>query len=59
VALHDMGGLICKNLKYFATNTSIDGLFGFFKCEIETPLDSYLGILPVKTPSGLEYPLGK
>lgn len=65
VALHDMAGLICKNLKYFGTNTtnttntSIDGLFGFFKCEIETPLDSYLGILPVKTPTGLEYPLGK
>lgn len=59
VALNDMPGLICKNLKYFGTNTSIDGLFGFFKCEIETPLDCYLGILPVKTPTGLEYPLGR
>ena len=58
VALQDMPGLTCKKLLYY-NYTDIDNLFGFFYCIIETPLDIYLGLLPVRTKNGLTFPLGK
>lgn len=60
VALQDMPGLTCDKLFYYDhTDINIDNLFGFFYCRIETPLDIYLGLLPVRTKSGLTFPLGK
>lgn len=35
-----------------------NNLFGFFFCEIEAP-NNYLGLLPIRTPSGLLMPKGK
>lgn len=52
-------GLDCHYTEYFNTTTNINNLFGFFYCEIETPLDDYIGLLPIKTPSGMQLPLGK
>lgn len=34
-------------------------MFGFYYCEIETPLDNYLGVLPFRSKTGLTFPLGK
>ena len=38
-------------------------MFGFFYCRIESPQSGYgyeyLGLLPVRTNSGLIFPLGK
>ena len=59
VALNDMPGLICSKLVFYEDYYNIDTLFGFFCCEIETPLDDYLGLLPFKTINGLQFPLGK
>ena len=32
-------------------------MFGFFYCEIETPKDLYLGLLPVRGKGGLSFPM--
>ena len=58
VALQDMPGLECSKVNYY-TNKSIDDLFGFFYCSIESPLDSYLGLLPVRDEPGIYFPVGK
>ena len=57
VALLDMPGLHCSKITYY-TDKSIDGLFGFFYCSIEAPLDSYLGLLPIRDKSGINFPVG-
>ena len=49
VALQDMPGLTCKKLLFYNNSTEIDNLFGFFYCSIDTPLDIYLGLLPLRT----------
>lgn len=59
VALKDMPGLTCSKLTYFDEIQDIDNLFGFFKVRVETPLDGYLGLLPVRKAAGLTFPLGK
>jgi hypothetical protein len=53
-----MPGLECVKVNYY-TAKSIDDLFGFFYCTIESFLDSYLGLLPVRNISGIYFPLGK
>lgn len=58
VALQDMPGLICSKLVFYVNNQEIDNLFGFFYCSIETPLDGYLGLFPIRD-IGLTFPLGK
>lgn len=58
VALQDMPGLTCNKVNYYK-NKSIDDLFGFFYCSIETPLDGYFGSLPVRDSSAISFPLGK
>lgn len=40
-------------------NESIENLFGFYYCEIETGIGSYLGIVPVRNKDGIYFPLGK
>jgi len=59
VALQDMPGLVCNLEIYYDINQDIDTLFGFFYCSIDAPIDNYLGILPVRTPFGLTFPVGK
>lgn len=62
VALQDMPGLACVSTKEeFSplTNTQIDNYFGFYLCEIETGVNHYLGLLPVRNSNGIEFPVGK
>lgn len=59
VALQDMPGLICSKLNYYDDNQDICSLFGFYYCSIDAPLNSYLGLLPLRTHTGLIFPLGK
>lgn len=60
VALQDMPGLTCSKVSFFEDYENIDMLFGFFYCRIETPLDGYLGLLPIRTNGGdLIFPLGQ
>ena len=62
VALQDMPGLVCSKEEFYTGSgieKDIDEYFGFFYCEIETPLNSYLGLLPVRNKNGIEFPLGK
>jgi hypothetical protein len=58
-ALNDMPGLSSSKVTYFDSDQNIDNLFGFFQCDIESPKDFYLGLLPVRNPSGIECPLGR
>lgn len=48
VALNEMPGLLCSKLVFYEDYHNIDTLFGFFCCEIETPLEDYLGLLPFR-----------
>ena len=60
VALQDMPGLICSKLSLFEDYENIDMFFGFFSCRSQTPLDGYLGLLPIRTNGGgLIFPLGQ
>lgn len=59
VSLQDMPGLICSKMTYYPDFQNINTLFGFFFCSIDAPLDSYLGLLPVRNKSGIYFPLGK
>ena len=59
VALQDMPGLICSKLNYYDDNQDICSLFAFYYCSIDAPLNSYLGLLPLRTLTGLIFPLGK
>jgi len=52
-------GLLCTKESFYNIDLNIDDYFGFYYCEIETPLDSYLGLLPVRNKNGIEFPLGK
>lgn len=58
VTLQDMPGLDCTKVAY-NNYKSVDDLFGFFYCKIESPKDSYLGLLPVRDKSGINFPVGK
>lgn len=58
VALNDMPGLTCNKISFYSDSPEIDTLFGFFYCRIETPLNDYLGLLPVRKASGLTFHLG-
>nr|YP_009543519.1 DNA polymerase type B [Coniothyrium glycines]AYU74409.1 DNA polymerase type B [Coniothyrium glycines] len=59
VALQDMPGNTCSKVQYYTKDSDINDLFGFFYCYIESPVDSYLGLLPVRDDSGISFPLGK
>lgn len=61
-ALNDMPGLNCYkeqfiNKKLLSPNLATR--FGFYYCDIEAPLNNYLGLLPVKSKSGIYFPIGK
>lgn len=54
-----MPGLNCNKIIYYNSNEDIDNLFGFFYCKIETSNNGFLGLLPVRSSSGINFPLGK
>lgn len=54
-----MPGLSCIKVDYYSENPDIDNLFGFFYCRVEAPINSYLGLLPIITKNGLNFPVGK
>jgi hypothetical protein len=59
VALQDMPGLECSKIQFFTDKQDLGNLFGFFNCIVQSPLDSYLGLLPVRTKTGINFPIGK
>ena len=58
VALQSMPGLDCVKHVYYDSSVNIDNLFGFFYCNIVSPENIYLGLLPVRTKNGIEFPKG-
>ena len=56
-ALQDMPG--CDCVYYEKISKNIDELFGYFYCEIDAPVNLFLGVLPYKRADGTIYPLGK
>lgn len=67
VAFNSMPGLNCTKMEKLSPNyelkenlEDLDLLFGFYYCNIETPLNSYLGLLPVRnSDGGIYFPVGK
>lgn len=59
VSLNDMVGLKCHKQEYIGVKANLDELFGFFYCEVEAPVNKYLGILPVRIDVGIIFPVGK
>jgi len=58
-ALNDMPSLICKWIEsYNSEGLDLDKLFGVFYAKVITN-EGYLGLLPVRTKSGLIFPNGK
>jgi len=58
-ALNSMPGTDCKWLEsYNSEGLNLDNLFGIFFAKVETN-NQYLGLLPVRTKSGLIFPEGK
>ena len=57
-SLNDMPGLLSDKRTYYKDNSDISCLFGFFYCKIESPLDLYLGLLPIRVNLGIDFPLG-
>lgn len=39
-------------------NVDVDNLFGFYYVQVQAPLSSYLGLLPVRNKSGIFFPVG-
>ncbi len=59
VSLYDMVGLECHKQEYLNKKANLNELFGFFYCDIEAPENNYLGILPVRTKTGIIFPSGR
>lgn len=59
VALQDMPGIKCSKENFIINPVSLDNLFGFYYCSVESPLNNYLGLLPVRDIDGLKFPSGK
>lgn len=59
VALQDLPGTECYKENFIAMDVDIDSLFGFYYCCVESPKNSYLGLLPIRTKNGSYFPLGK
>jgi len=52
-------GKVCMYVEDFTSKgLTLDKLFGFFYCEIETN-NGYIGLLPVRGNDGVSMPLGK
>jgi hypothetical protein len=60
VALQPMPGIECTKENFLIRGSKIDNLFGFYYCEIITPNDLYIDLLPHRTNDGsLLFLLGK
>ena len=59
VSLNDMVGLECHKQEYINKKANLNELLGFFYCDIEAPKDNYLGILPVRTKTGIVFPVDR
>ena len=59
VSLNDMPGMHCFKEQFFNHVTHLDTLFGFYYCNVECSKDNYLGLLPVRTNTGIHLPVGK
>lgn len=58
VALQDMPGLKSNKEYFYNKNIALNNLFGFYFCEINAPLDSYLSLLPKRNRDGIYFPVG-
>ena len=58
VSLNDMVGLQCCKQDYINLKADLEDLFGFFYCEVKAPTSHYLGLLPLKTKTGIIFPVG-
>lgn len=58
VSLNDMVGLDCHKQEYINKKADLNELFGFFYCHIKANQGNYLGILPVRTQTGIVFPVG-
>jgi hypothetical protein len=56
-ALNPMPGIDCTYIENVGNNISLNDLFGFFYCDVETD-NNYLGLLPVHSKEGLIMPNG-
>lgn len=57
-SLNSMPSTDCVYIECLKEYPEIDDLFGFFYCKIKAS-DNYLGLLPVRTPRGLIFPVGE
>jgi hypothetical protein len=58
VSFQAMPGLTCSKLTFYKDIDELESLFGFFYCRIKTNGNNYLGILPVRTDTGIHFPTG-
>lgn len=58
VALNPMCGNKYTFIENYNNDINLKDLFGFFYCKIEAT-DNYLGLLPLRTKTGLLMPVGK
>jgi hypothetical protein len=55
-----MPGTECVYMENLSNkDIDLDDLFGFFQAKVKTPLNSYLGLLPIKDKRGLILPNGE
>lgn len=55
-----MPRLISNKLTFYKNiNDLTPPLFGFFYCKIKTSFDAYIGLLPIRSKLGIEFPLGE
>lgn len=60
VCLQDMPGMYCSKEHYLESiNVKLDNLFGFYYCEIDAPVNNYIGVLPLRNNDGIYFPVGK
>lgn len=55
-----MAGLECFKQHYLGIeNIMLNNLFGFYYCEIDAPVNSYLGLVTLINKEGIYFPTGK
>jgi hypothetical protein len=59
VSLQDLPGTEGYKVSYYKGTKLTNDLFGFYYAKIETTKDGYFGMLPVRYPEGIKFPLGK
>lgn len=54
-----MPELTSEKLVYYTDTEDLTDLFGFFYCKIKVSEGAYLGLLPIRSKKGIEFPLGE